>query len=406
MQTRDRSPTPATPPSPAPLPSLPTAFSRRAALFGAVTATGFLGAAGTAALGQGMGITPIPSTGPADARLAALADAYEDLDRQCDAHGETYRGRITKESEAVFDAITSQFGPVEDEIAETPADTMVGVLAKARMCQSRSMRDMCNPEGRALDRRRPREAARRGTPVMSRLVSRRGLVQAGAAVLGAVSLPTAASALASVLPTPADPDAALMALLVRHRTATAEWNELGRIADTLHFQCCREQPKMPRALIGRYDEALGVQPLRTGLPDGGMGWVFGRDQVEQLRAIEVPTKPKWIGTHEQWLANDKTGWGTEPCPRKIARRAEILAAYDAWKAECDAVADRTGSSAATAKADAACDVVEDIELEILEQKPSTLAGFVAKAQWVVAQHSTEDWAETIVLDLCAVGEIA
>ena len=134
-------------PAPVPLPSLPTAFSRRAALFGAVTATGFLGTAATAALGQGMGITPIPSAlDPADARLVELAALYEDLDRQCDAHNEAYRGRVSKTSEAAFDAITSQFGPVEDEVAETPADTMVGILAKARMCQSRSMRDMCVPE--------------------------------------------------------------------------------------------------------------------------------------------------------------------------------------------------------------------------------------------------------------------
>ncbi len=47
-------------PVPAPLPSLPTAFSRRAALFGAVTATGFLAAAGTSALDQGSATTASP----------------------------------------------------------------------------------------------------------------------------------------------------------------------------------------------------------------------------------------------------------------------------------------------------------------------------------------------------------
>ena len=147
MQKRDRTPVPTALSAIAPLPSLPTAFSRRAALFGAVTATGFLGAAGTAALGKGDAATAGPSVlTPADARLVELADAYEDIDRQCDAHYEAHGGRASKASEAAFDAITSQFGPVEAEIAETPADTMVGILAKARMCQSRSMRDMCNPE--------------------------------------------------------------------------------------------------------------------------------------------------------------------------------------------------------------------------------------------------------------------
>ena len=44
---------------PAPLPSLPTAFSRRAALFGAVTAPGFLGAAGAAARAGWLAGTPV-----------------------------------------------------------------------------------------------------------------------------------------------------------------------------------------------------------------------------------------------------------------------------------------------------------------------------------------------------------
>ena len=53
MLLRERSPMPAALPAPAPLPSLQTAFSRRAAMFGAVTATGFLGAAGAAAMATG-----------------------------------------------------------------------------------------------------------------------------------------------------------------------------------------------------------------------------------------------------------------------------------------------------------------------------------------------------------------
>ena len=45
----------------APLPSLPTAFSRRAALFGAVSATGFLAAAGASALAKGDAAAALPS---------------------------------------------------------------------------------------------------------------------------------------------------------------------------------------------------------------------------------------------------------------------------------------------------------------------------------------------------------
>ena len=241
---------------------------------------------------------------------------------------------------------------------------------------------------------------------MSRPVSRRGLVQAGAAVLGAVSVPAATVALAKALPASAPPDAALVMLIERHRTATAEWNVLGARCDVLFLRFLQECPDRPAALIARYDDDLGAQSTRTCLPDGRMVMIYGDAQVEQIRANEVPTRREWIGTHEQWVANDKTGWGDVPCPTRIARRAEILTACDAWTVERDAVSDRTGHSAARKEADAACDIVEGIELDILAHKPSTLAGFVAKAQWIVAQNSTEDWSEQIVLDLRSLGEVA
>ena len=241
---------------------------------------------------------------------------------------------------------------------------------------------------------------------MSRPVSRRGLVQAGAVVLGAVSVPAATVALAKALPASATPDAALVALIERHRTATAEWNRLCERCDVLFLRFLAECPERPAALIARYDDDLGAQSTRTCLPDGRMAMVYNDAQVEQIRANEVPTRREWIGTHEQWVANDKTGWSDVPCPTRIARRAEILAASDAWTVERDAVSDRIGHSVARKEADAACDVVEGTELDILAHKPSTLAGFIAKAQWIVAQNSTEDWSEQIVLDLCSLGETA
>ncbi len=85
MSTRDRTSMPAGLPVPAPLPSLQTAFSRRAALFGAVTATGFLAAAGTSALGQGSATTASPSAlDPIDATLIACAGRTVALVRRLD----------------------------------------------------------------------------------------------------------------------------------------------------------------------------------------------------------------------------------------------------------------------------------------------------------------------------------
>jgi len=115
----------------APLPSLPEAFTRRRALFGAVV----LAAAPVASL-PAVAAAATPS--PADARLLALADAYEALERRCHEHTAAHRhlrGRAFEIAEAKFDAIVERFLPIEEEVTATPADSLAGVLAKARMCQ-------------------------------------------------------------------------------------------------------------------------------------------------------------------------------------------------------------------------------------------------------------------------------
>ncbi len=115
----------------APLPSLPDAFTRRRALFGAVV----LAAAPVASL-PAVAAAATPS--PADARLMVLADAYEALERRCHEHTAAHRhlrGRAFEIAEAEFDAIVEGFLPIEEEVTATPADSLAGVLAKARMCQ-------------------------------------------------------------------------------------------------------------------------------------------------------------------------------------------------------------------------------------------------------------------------------
>ena len=102
-----------------------------------------LRAAAASALGLavGVGAARAGATHPADVRLAELAAAYDTLERACDAHVVAHRGRQTDVSEAEFDALCDAFRPIEDELAEIPAATMAGVMAKTRATQVRSLRD-------------------------------------------------------------------------------------------------------------------------------------------------------------------------------------------------------------------------------------------------------------------------
>ena len=112
-------------PGPTPLPPLTTAFSRRRAVFGAVAlAAAPVAAAAMSAEMLPNGAVSVLSTN--DARLVVLADAYEELERRCNAHTAAHRGSDRDEAEDEFNALTEGFGPIEDEMAETPADTMAG----------------------------------------------------------------------------------------------------------------------------------------------------------------------------------------------------------------------------------------------------------------------------------------
>ena len=115
------------------------ALSRRGALRGSLAAS----------LGLAAGVAPAlaaPVLSANDGRLVALADAYEDLERRCNAHTAAHRGDDTDEAEDEFNALTEGFAPIEDEMAATPADTLAGVLAKARACQVTTMRHCAKEE--------------------------------------------------------------------------------------------------------------------------------------------------------------------------------------------------------------------------------------------------------------------
>ena len=224
---------------------------------------------------------------------------------------------------------------------------------------------------------------------MSGPVTRRGLVQASAAALGAVSLPVATVALANALPAPASPDVALLVLVTKHVVATDAWNVLGEQWDDLFDRWQEEKPERPAALNARYAEGLGAYPVRGRRSDGTMGLIYDEVEVEQIRAGSL--RPKWMGSDDL----DRVA---------VARKAEVLTAFDTWKAECDALADRLGLPEAEAKASAAYLIVERLETDIIAYRPTTLAGFILKAQWIKDQSSNRPWAEQIVQDLCALGQ--
>lgn len=107
--------------------------TRRTALRGTLAAS--LGLVAGVASAQA---APILSAN--DRRLVELADAYEALDRRCDKHVAAHRHDLTNAADAEFDVLTPGFGPLEEECAATPADTLVGVIAKARLCRSPTAR--------------------------------------------------------------------------------------------------------------------------------------------------------------------------------------------------------------------------------------------------------------------------
>ena len=121
-------------PAPAPLPSLTSALSRRATLFGAVAATGAL--AGSAALA-----TVPAGLSSNDARLVTVAAELLDVDMLIDALDVGAPG---------YDALIERYRPLEIEMENTPSDTMVGVLAEARALQIKAVAWCQNEIGNSI----------------------------------------------------------------------------------------------------------------------------------------------------------------------------------------------------------------------------------------------------------------
>ena len=237
---------------------------------------------------------------------------------------------------------------------------------------------------------------------MSRpVVTRRGLVQAGAAALGAGVAGISASALAS----PAlRPDAALFDLIEHHAAAQAALDAtLPAMADTFNA-ALRAYPPRPAALFSGFGDQLhelgGARGCATGA-NGKQRSCFDHEDVKRLR--KASPLMKWHSL------SDETPLVRVPDPAGEIRRQQILEAHDAWEAERRAVADRAGYTAAVTANETACEAANAAENGVMALPARTVAGLVAKAAWIMAQVESgamENVPDDFVRQVAAFSEVA
>ena len=109
-------------------------LTRRAALRGSAVA----------ALGRAVGIAPVTAApvvlSTNDARLVAIAHELAALEQETQAYTMSRSGREwDPDDDPAWDALLDGFGPREVEMAGLPADTIAGVLAKARASRQSSV---------------------------------------------------------------------------------------------------------------------------------------------------------------------------------------------------------------------------------------------------------------------------
>ncbi len=233
-------------------------------------------------------------------------------------------------------------------------------------------------------------------------ITRRGLVAAGAAALGATALPAESRAAgaaeharsaADVLPS----DAELLALIEQHGPAQAACRALVREGNRLTSEYFAAMPAPPATVSWRSDDHFAVGWLREERPGGKLRLRYGPQNVDELRRLSPRRKPTWGPD-----GMDPVG---APDPDREARRLAIIAANDAWEAECQALADRMGVEQLEIRSDAAADALDDLTRRIVEMPAVTLAGLVAKAGWLIASDRIEEDGEALIREMAAFGEV-
>ncbi len=227
---------------------------------------------------------------------------------------------------------------------------------------------------------------------MSPVLTRRGLVQAGAAAIGATVAGIPASARAAP-----DPDAGLFVLITQYREVAVERSAHAPVHEAAEERFKAAAPTRPEALTETFSDFLnGITGSgREQRSDGRVRGFFIPGDVERLRAAGSVMELTWDDEGQPLPPM------SNPCGEK--RRQEILAVYDAWEAEKQAVSDQVGLTAAAAEDDRLYEVVWSLRHEIRATQPATLVGLCAKARWVLTLADFEDDDEQVVRDLAAFG---
>ena len=232
-------------------------------------------------------------------------------------------------------------------------------------------------------------------------LTRRSLVQAAGAGIGATVTGMSITARAAV----PDPDSALLDLIARHAAVVAERGAFQDHLEAAERQFKDAVPARPAMLNERFGDEFGVGRTVEVLPNGRRRGYFGDNQIAALRRLPPPTWRRWDSEPAPWDNEEITRFVDLPDPRRVARLAEILAAYDAWDADKQALADRIGLTAATAEDDRLYEIVWDLRDTIRDTTPATLAGLGAKARWAMGLDDAEEENEAIVRDLAAFGQV-
>lgn len=236
---------------------------------------------------------------------------------------------------------------------------------------------------------------------MSPVLTRRGLVQAGAVSLGVM----VASSPVTTRAAP-DPDAELFRLIAQEDAARTAWCATSDALDAALDRELRRRPRRPDALrSGFLDHCRGLGAAPSGnvqLPNGNYRAFWRDEDVEALKRAPLPTR---------WAMDEAdVPPRREPDPDGEARHREIVAAYDAWRADRKAVEDAVGLTAATIADHEAGRALTAAEDALETCRARTIRGLAAKAAWV-ADRLANDVVETTLgeafaREVAAFGEVA
>ena len=236
---------------------------------------------------------------------------------------------------------------------------------------------------------------------MNAPLTRRALLSASTVAMGAVVLPSAAALAGAVT----DQDADLFVLLDAWSTARAVAAAAGSRSESLWDAFADQEPERPEALHVRPGDALGCGSTWEKRADGRRVEFYDPQAVDLLRQRPLPICDEWQGEPD---GGQGGRWVQAPDHGRVARRAEILAAHDAWWAERESLQAQLGLPAAESVEETACEALYEVERAILSTVPATAAGLVAKARWAswdrVSKPTAAIWSARIVADVVAMAE--